>query len=54
MVFGKGSNVAHPKGIQSKDFDNTISFTALGNTHVFSTYAGTLPAPTPKAGFPEE
>ena len=38
----------------SKDFDNTISFTALGNTHVFSTYAGTLPAPTPKAGFPHE
>ena len=24
MVFGKGSNVALPKGIQSKDFDNTV------------------------------
>lgn len=24
MVFGKVSNVALPKGIQSKDFDNTV------------------------------
>ena len=38
----------------SNDLDITISCAAWRMLAVFSTYAGTLPAPTPRAGFPHE
>src|SRR4030095_13667353 len=38
----------------SKHFPVRMSWTALGTSAVRSTQTGTLPGPTPKAGFPEE
>src|SRR5690348_8301974 len=38
----------------SKDFDNTMSLTARGSLALASIQAGTLPAPTPRAGLPAE
>src|SRR5690606_738829 len=38
----------------SKAFDSTMSLTARLSFADFSTYAGTLPAPTPSAGLPHE
>ncbi len=38
----------------SNDLDSTTSLTARLSFAVFSMYAGTLPAPTPRAGLPQE
>ena len=37
----------------SKDFEITISLTACSTSASLAIKAGTLPAPTPKAGFPQ-
>lgn len=38
----------------SKALESTMSWIARATLALLWTYAGTLPAPTPRAGFPQE